>query len=1026
MDGRSNRSNHSTPSIEPRSPAGVHTEVAGNFAVTVVVMSGMKVVQRVCLALAATLVVASCGSGTESTEAPGSGGDRNVALADDDGRPWPGFSPSFLYVAIDVRNDRAWIAGDIRNSTGLVTGGLALYQQPKYASLDPAFPRVSGSVQAINYHAPTGEIAIAGYFDAVGDRGGMVERQRFALLNRDGLRDTNLAVSGVITSIARIGTKIFIGGNSTQIDDLVSGIDYRGSVGFHRISSTTGRVEAQRPLAGIEAGDQITAMAPGRAIPPNPALMAVVVEDPTRPKRFSLRIHDLNTGALVKSLLEDQHFIDISSIEGGWAVVEAQADSGGPSIARLLDIESKNFVRSHAPPDELVLAVLGLGGRARVLSTEKVTRRLVLTDLDTRTFAVLRRTVLPATNSFTMANFPGFKMLWMDDDSTLLSNGVMYEATIDKYQPLRATSDMWNVSAAVSLGTRGLLLGGGFLTSLETNRSAILQVPENGSPSGVREVDPDALQSVQDMTTTPEGVVAAVNGNAVVLTGADPDAPPVRLASIVEDRSCVIRSVKLAAVGDSLFVAGCWSSIQVGRTTTSNRLIEIDLAGDSPVLKQAFDVGATHPHAVAATDDYVFAASNFPVPELMSLRRATGVMVGRRPMGRTPTDMVGVKMNGRPVVFLGGDTIGGAEAGAPLGSLKTLDVTDLNASALDFSQSGEFGRRIASLAVDSSDTREGGPRYLYIGGAYLGPENDRTSVTRLDLETGALDPLFKLRLEGLLTRIAVHEGKVWAVGGFDAATVAGRPYRVSGIVGYDAEAHTPILRAATPTATTVPPATVPPVVGPDSDGSDDPSAGEPIGPTPPPDLPDSGEPSVGTYSVDSGNGLKSEVQVLADGSMTVLPGAGVLRNGAPFIERLVPGSRTVKVSWFPAPGKPVYKVTTGKGKSKRTCTTTKTSCTVKNLDPWKPHSFVVEAVRGKKRTTSLRSPAIKPFVKVKKSSSTKVSSLAPQGAKGKARWTTTSPCTVKNAKLVAPKKAGRCTLTVVAGKSTRRVTVRIG
>ncbi|MFM9225740.1 MAG: hypothetical protein ACKOQ1_03795, partial [Actinomycetota bacterium] len=127
-----------------------------------------------------------------------------------------------------------------------------------------------------------------------------------------------------------------------------------------------------------------------------------------------------------------------------------------------------------------------------------------------------------------------------------------------------------------------------------------------------------------------------------------------------------------------------------------------------------------------------------------------------------------------------------------------------------------------------------------------------------------------------------------------------------------------------------------------------------------------------------------------------------------------------------SPGKPVYKVTTGRGKSKRTCTTTKSSCTVKNLDPWRTHVFTVEAVRGTKRASSDMSPRIKPFVKVRKGSATKVSSIAPQGAKGRAKWTTTAPCSVKNGKLVAPKKAAKCSLKVVVGKSTRTVNVRIG
>jgi len=273
---------------------------------------------------------------------------------------------------------------------------------------------------------------------------------------------------------------------------------------------------------------------------------------------------------------------------------------------------------------------------------------------------------------------------------------------------------------------------------------------------------------------------------------------------------------------------------------------------------------------------------------------------------------------------------------------------------------------------------------------------------------------------------------MWVSGYFSGARASGRTWKTPGVFGINMTTNEvlrsggliqPVVTTTTDApAPTAPPTTVTPPPAPTDDVET--PAGPPVGPTPPPDLPATGDAEAGTYSVVSTSGVRSEVAVGADGSLTITPAPGTATANMPAIVRLKPVSRGMTVVWNPVPGRYSYTVSTGSGRAKRTCTSSKSSCTVKNLDPWKTHVFTVQAVKNRSKLQSEPSPGLRTFVKVSKGSSTKVSSIAPQPKKGKATWTTAAPCSVKAGKFVAPKKAGRCVLRVKVGTAVRTVNVR--
>ncbi|MFM9083114.1 MAG: hypothetical protein ACKOQ7_04335, partial [Actinomycetota bacterium] len=657
-------------------------------------------------------------------------------------------------------------------------------------------------------------------------------------------------------------------------------------------------------------------------------------------------------------------------------------------------------------------------GRVRVLTVEKMSWRYSLSDLNNRNLQITLRLPLSIPPNFM---FESSSMVWADAIRTLFSNGAIYDSSARSYSFMRGTSNSNVITVARSMGQRGLVLGGLFKVASPTVVSSLMRLPDDGSIDSIRSVDTDngVVSAIAD---TPMGTIAVLGRNRIAILGPDPSSPPTLVATLQGTGNCVQGNFDLASTGSSLVVGGCWGTITVGNTSTANRVVEIDFSSGSPVLAQTYAVGEIFPEQIAVTRKHVFVSSVTGQSALMALSRSTGRIVGRTPLFNYPYDMIAAPQGDRDILLLGGNNVGFGGDSGQSGPIMQMTVDAQFDGRFNFTIPSARINSVMAFATDSGIAEPTNPRYVYAGGIRSTRAANSPSIIKFDLSTGTVVPGPDLSVDNRIHDIAVRNDRLWVVGEFLTAVSNGTTHRASGVIGYDLAREAVFLRGAVPTPTTSTSSTVAPAGVPD----DDAPTGEPVGPTPPPALPVSGEAGEGTYSVRSASGQLIEVRVLADGTLIIRPEIATIPEGTPFIVALVPGSRTVKVRWDAVPGNPVYKVSTGRGKGKRTCTTTRTSCTVKNLDPWKAHTFTVEAVRGRTRTISDFSPGVKPFVKVRKGSATKVSSIAPQGAKGRAKWTTRTPCSVKNGKLLVPKKAARCSLKVVVGKSTRTVNVRIG
>lgn len=988
-------------------------------------MSRVRFLRRTTIALVAALVVASCGTGTESGGGRQGGSDgRNVAIAADNGLPFQGLSPNFRRAGVDPTSQRVWVMGDDVTS-GLVTGGLALYQTPKFSTLDPAFPRIGGYVYDIDYAPATGEVVVAGQFRSVGTRGGMVNRDGLAIFGPEGLKSTDIDFNAPLTSVARIGNRIYLGGYFSYAEDRVSGLvrtDANMTVGFALVDAASGRLAEQQVRLPLAWEESALDLVPGRTVGASSRWLAVNSYS-RRTNNNSLQIFDAFTGQLVKTIIASQANMKVADAGNGYALVTTgtAGSPNDPRVFRILDIEAQSLSAAIVPAGHTM--AFGVAGEGRVrLASIAVGPKYWLHDVDPRTRAVVRSIELPSGNQFSRQNTG---LAWAGDGLTLYENGVLFDHSSKQFVMVRQPGSGGRIHVARTVGNRGLLVGGIFDTAIENVRPDLISLPADGSLADIRE-PADGISTVTEMTSTPRGVVAlswtvARNLDALLLDP-DPTRPAQVIARITGSNNCQWSMMDMESKGSSVFISGCWQSVSVAGTVTTERVVEIDISGDTPVLVRGYRVGSVEPDQIAITTNHVFATitENGGGHKLVSLSRATGLIVGQRDMNNVPDDMLGLRYLGTDVLLLGGRGIDFPALDTGTGTLLSMIVNDNNVALLEPRPVDGVAGAIRTMTLGASTADRPDPRYVFLAGSGLEFGATRGSVLQLDLEVGGVEPRMSLMTDSLVENVAVHGDTLWAVGHFTTVTSDLEVFRAPGVVAYDLANHRVFLRGTVPISTTT---TVP--VG-SATGEEEAPITDPIGPTPPPVLPTNGEPAVGTYSFTTESGVQSEVRVSENGIISITPIGGNIATDRPFITRLTPGSRTVKVSWTTTPGKPVYKVVTGSGKSKRTCTTSKSSCTIKNLDPWRSHVFTVEAVRGKKRSQSDLSPRIKPFVKVRKGSSTKVSSIAPQGAKGKAKWTTTAPCSVKNGKLIAPKKTAKCTLKVVVGKSTRRVTVRVG
>jgi hypothetical protein len=982
-------------------------------------------IRTVSLLAASLLALTACGTGTESLDSAGtagntSGGDsRNTALADDDGKPFAGISNTYRYVAVNPADRGVWLGaqGGVFAGTGTVTGGAAVFSTSEMAALDPRFPRVNGVVKESVFDQVSGDIAIAGSFNSVGTARGMERTHGLAIVGVQGdVRGTNLKMEAYPSSIARTGRLLFVAGRSTWAYDQNTGVQLN-QIGLHRVDATNSRFLAQKSVAVLRDTNVARTIAIGKAVTADRIMMAMTTADDARQNSASLHIVNVQTGEVVTTLIRDKAEITLRAVENGWATVQLPGEP-----LRLLDIDNARFTAAYAPANNTVLSVHAGDGRIRVMRTDNGTQLSYLTDLDPRTLAATASVAYPTPQRIV-------SIKWAGPDRTMIDSRMFIHATGQTVEVLPYGS----VLHARSLGARALLVGGIFPSVLNGERNNVLRIPDDwntANSTGFGAGQPEVLA----MTSTPQGVVAVTARNEVVLFGRDTSVRPTTIATFDMQNVCQRRYYDVEMAGNSLMLSGCWATLNVGGVATTDRVVELNISGARPSIVRTYPFVHEIPGQVAATSEFVFVTAESPVRLLAVHSRVGRRLITTVPYDQTPSDMAAFLYATDDAVasyvIAVGSNLGtaGEQSRFPViaHAVNSADPTRVLSLALPSITSGNV------TAVELVDSRpDGGEQITIHLAGLMQTGNGYRHLASVDFFTEELttyDTMFNYMPDGL----SVDGDRMWVSGYFTGATSAGRSWKAPGVFGINLTTNEvlrsggliqPVVTTTTDApAPTAPPTTVTQPPAPTDDVET--PAGPPVGPTPPPELPATGDAEAGTYSVESTSGVRSEVAVGADGSLTITPAPGTATADMPAIVRLKPVSRGMTVVWNQVPGRYSYTVSTGSGRAKRTCTSSKSSCTVKNLDPWKTHVFTVQAVRNRSKLRSEPSPGLRTFVKVPKGSSTKVSSIAPQPKKGKATWTTAAPCSVKAGKLVAPKKAGRCVLRVKVGTAVRTVNVR--
>lgn len=138
----------------------------------------------------------------------------------------------------------------------------------------------------------------------------------------------------------------------------------------------------------------------------------------------------------------------------------------------------------------------------------------------------------------------------------------------------------------------------------------------------------------------------------------------------------------------------------------------------------------------------------------------------------------------------------------------------------------------------------------------------------------------------------------------------------------------------------------------------------------------------------------------------------------PFVTSLLPGNRSVNVTWGAVPGATSYTVTASGGRM-QSCATSTTTCSVTGLVPGYPYQFVVTAQAGE-TTSSDPSLPVKPVLFLKRSSSVAANKVipAPTDRSTKVKWKSRGVCKVSGAgRITSAKKAGKCTVTRTTSKT---------
>lgn len=977
------------------------------------VMSSLKKFRSLACLVAAGVLITACASGTESTGTTLDTDGRNTAIIGDRGLPYDGLSSFETMVAVDQTTRAPWM-GSRRGSIsrGLVTGGGMIVQTPKFSTLDPTFPRVNGDVSVAAAIPGTDEFVIGGNFIGVGAKNDVLN---LAIIGPNGPRPGfDVKMNGRVLSIAVKGDLLYIAGYFSYVTDLTSN-QSGPRPGFAVVNHRTGQLLANPPMASMV---QDRTFVEKIALSPNSNLAALVIRDNGVASNVMtlVRVYDVTTGAIASTFIPGAPRVYMSGVGNGMTVVQTSDASGQRGPLTLLNISTGQTVATFVPGGLTVDSFYAGENRVRVLATGGARHSLV--DLNPATFASVGVVEIPATTSNPS------DLVWASGTQALFYDGRVMDTTTG--QTVQLINMLEGSVLAGLLTSRGLFVGGTFGTAFSGDIGRLIRVPEDGSLPSRTTATANLLPA--SLVTTPKGVVA-MDGFSVKLLSGTGD--PISIAQLNPIAApCAAGAQDMAARGNIIFVAGCWTAAIVGRDTTSDRAMEIDIAANPPRIIRTyrlFDDTNVRKVAIGAKSAAVvsWGASN----TWRFFDRETGVTRLVQMYDGDVRNIELVSVGGFEEAVIGGWSLGVSPLnnnGLPeVRSASLVRVKTAAGSAVGVDWVEGPTHALASGVVDGRDT-------LVIAGSTLLNGVTR-SVTLVNLADFTPRTDFNFGADNFVSSVALDADRLWTSGLFRSLTFNGQDYMAPGISAIDLSALKVYTRgsivntAPTTTVADETPVTIeqPNLVEPTTTTMPEKESTATVEVLPPA-IPQNGAPKSGTYTFAENSGGTRTVVVSDNGTLEFSSPTGSNATRRPAISRIVPVNKGLKVTWFPVKGATKYTVTAITRGARKTCSTKKLSCTISKLNPWQAYTLSVEAITGKTRVLSDVSPKVKPVVTVGKKSSTSLRSVVAPSGKGTASWKTTTPCKVSGSRLVAPKAKGFCTVTVKVGKSTRSVRVNVG
>lgn len=1016
----------------------------------------MKKVQALVLGIALALVATACGSSQETAlEFAEETVERNAAIANDDGLPFPAIDCCIYDIAVDRQGD-VWAGGDF-STAGKYTGGLAQYQVPTGST--GTLKRLDGVVKKVISDGR------GGYFVAGNlKKYGLSEISDLIHLNSDGTLDTTFIAEplGDVRDIA-VGPAVGIFGRPLQGQQLMYAFEAQ-SVRAYDV--TSGSLIGNVPL-----GSQ------GQLVIPSDVKLATTSRGLVVAGWFergndqeSLAVFVPVTGSIAGSvkflqgsMLETTGMGSVKAITvhrnlAGNDVVNVGGDFSRIEIVPgLLVGDPKNFVRlawSNAgigigqSPQFLGGAVQAIAiGSTGPTMTSYVSGAFtsVINTAGGRTDA---RSLVSIEDNFvsgaqTITQIPGF--------------------TDGQYPDLI-------VPVTPAAGLTGLVLAGGF--------SEFFRVSNPGLVLAVKSLGVWVKSNLPRWSKPNHLVLTAASGNAGVVVGGWFEVVGERVNSLLqfnEDGGFgpntiiqqgpegTVRSI--AVSGNDVIVGGSFSRIR-GNIADASGLARYS---DGGVLKSVIPVvgspawGAPEVSVVEAYGDKVYVGGKFvrvnnvPRNAFATLDATTLSPLANRPWEAianqdTIVKDIALSPDGSKVIIGGAfGTIGGvARSGVAVLDEQTSSLAAFNPRLANGVTGVGFGMKGDSVLVGTGQ----GPISFGLDGREIRRFNTASNTFDLaqdvlimklsglafDYNTGALLPNFNTF--GLSTRaVTIDEQGAWIAGsGFKVGTttVFG-PVRISlkgeVVLSPSADAANRLAQAAQRTeqaqqeSSSTGTATEPP-----SMATSQPSPVDNDPPLLPVEAYVDLANTLGVGRVADFNGTVFNYEVAVDGTIR-LNESDVSRSPSRefMVTSLKPGNKAVTVTYVAPVTLKNVKVKAYPGGKSLTCSPAKkkTSCTIKGLAASQRYRFYVEGLIGKKKVTSPKSFSVQPFVSVRRGSTTSLSSLVGK-LSGKVTYSVSGGCSLVSSKtrVKAPANRTFCKVQAVSkgsrGTTVKSVVVRAG